>query len=105
MAGTVNWLFVDLNSYFASVEQELAPELRGQPLVIVPIEAENACCIAVSYQAKAYGIKTGFNLPDAKVACPHLFVVHARPRFYVVYHHMSHDYDEAKGLRASSQGQ
>ncbi len=87
MAGTVNWLFVDLNSYFASVEQELVPELRGQPIVIVPIEAENACCIAASYQAKAYGIKTGFNLPDAKIACPHLFVVHARPRLYVEYHH------------------
>ena len=62
MNGTVNWLFVDLNSYFASVEQELVPELRGQPIVIVPIKAENACCIAASYQAKAYGIKTGSSL-------------------------------------------
>jgi nucleotidyltransferase/DNA polymerase involved in DNA repair len=59
MAGIVNWLFVDLNSYFASVEQELVPDLRGQPIVIVPIEAENACCIAASYQAKAYGISSG----------------------------------------------
>ncbi|WP_263378465.1 Y-family DNA polymerase [Granulicella paludicola] len=87
MAGTVNWLIVDLNSYFASVEQELVPELRGQAIVIVPIETDNACCIAASYQAKAYGIKTGFNLPDAKIACPHLFVVQARPRLYVEYHH------------------
>jgi DNA polymerase-4 len=52
----VNWLFVDLNSYFASIEQELCPELRGQPIAIVPIrvEAQTGCCIAVSYQAKAY---------------------------------------------------
>jgi DNA polymerase IV len=53
----------------------------------VPIEAENACCIAASYQAEAYGIKTGFNLPDAKIARPHLLVVHARPRLRVEYHH------------------
>jgi DNA polymerase IV len=32
----INWLFVDLNSYFASIEQELCPELRGQPIAIVP---------------------------------------------------------------------
>ena len=61
MTVTVNWLFVDLNSYFASVEQELVPELRGQPLVIVPIEAENACSVAASYRAKAYGIKRASN--------------------------------------------
>jgi DNA polymerase-4 len=48
-----NWLFVDLNSYFASVEQETRPELRGQPIGIVPIEARTACVIACSYQAKA----------------------------------------------------
>jgi nucleotidyltransferase/DNA polymerase involved in DNA repair len=45
----INWLFVDLNSYFASIEQELCPELRGQPIAIVPIrvEAQTGCCIAV----------------------------------------------------------
>src|ERR1700692_2896723 len=54
----VNWLFVDLNSYFASIEQELCPELRGQPIAIVPIriEAQTGCCIAVSYQAKAVAL-------------------------------------------------
>jgi nucleotidyltransferase/DNA polymerase involved in DNA repair len=54
-----NWLFVDLNSYFASVEHETRPELRGQPIGIVPIEAKTACVIACSYQAKVYGIRTG----------------------------------------------
>jgi nucleotidyltransferase/DNA polymerase involved in DNA repair len=66
----INWLFVDLNSYFASIEQELRPELRGQPIAIVPIrvEAQTGCCIAVSYQAKAYGVKTGSSVADAKPA-------------------------------------
>jgi hypothetical protein len=79
----INWLFVDLNSYFASIEQELCPELRGQPIAIVPIriEAQTGCCIAVSYQAKAYGVKTGFSVADAKLLCPHIILVEARPRY------------------------
>lgn len=85
----INWLFVDLNSYFASIEQELCPELRGQPIAIVPIrvEAQTGCCIAVSYQAKAYGVKTGVSVADAKLLCPHIILVEARPRLYVEYHH------------------
>jgi DNA polymerase-4 len=85
----INWLFVDLNSYFASIEQELRPELRGQPIAIVPIrvEAQTGCCIAISYQAKAYGVKTGFSVADARLLCPHIILVEARPRLYVEYHH------------------
>ncbi|WP_263356678.1 Y-family DNA polymerase [Acidicapsa ligni] len=84
---SINWLFVDLNSYFASIEQELRPELRGQPVGIVPVDVDSTCCIAASYQAKAYGIKTGTGVADAKALCPHLIVVEARPRLYVEYHH------------------
>jgi nucleotidyltransferase/DNA polymerase involved in DNA repair len=85
----INWLFVDLNSYFASIEQELCPELRGQPIAILPIrvEAQTGCCIAVSYQATASGVKTGFSVADAKLLCPHIILVEARPRLYVEYHH------------------
>jgi DNA polymerase-4 len=84
----IGWLFADLNAFFASVEQELRPELRGQPIGIVPIEADTACCIAASYQAKAYGVKTGLRLDEALLLCPHLIVVQARPRLYVEYHHL-----------------
>ena len=81
------WMFLDLNSYFAGAEQELQPHLRGLPVVVVPVEAESACCIAVSSQAKAYGIRTGIGLAEARLLCPHLQVVNARPRLYVELHH------------------
>ena len=88
MTADVNWLFVDLNSYFASVEQELCPELRGQPIAIIPIEpVDTACCIAVSYQAKAYGVRTGNCVVEARALCPHITLVAARPKLYVDFHH------------------
>ncbi|MEK6397796.1 MAG: DNA polymerase [Terriglobus sp.] len=87
MPDSLNWLFVDLNSYFASVEQELQPELRGRPIAIVPVEADSACCIALSYQAKAYGLRTGIRLAEAKAICPQIIPVFSRPRLYVEYHH------------------
>ena len=66
----LNWLFVDLNSYFASVEQEARPELRGRPVAVVPMMADTTVCIAASYEAKAHGVKTGTVVGDAKRMCP-----------------------------------
>ena len=83
----LNWLFVDLNSYFASVEQEVRPDLRGRPVGIVPMMADTTVCIAASYEAKAYGVKTGTVVADAKRMCPGLVLVEARHEIYVDYHH------------------
>ena len=83
----LNWLFVDLNSYFASVEQEVRPELRGRPVGVVPMMADTTCCIAASYEAKAYGVKTGTIVADAKRLCPELVLVEARHQLYTEYHH------------------
>ena len=47
----VNWLFLDLNSYFASVEQEVRTELRGRPVGVVPVVTDSTVCIAASYEA------------------------------------------------------
>ena len=65
----LNALFVDFNSYFASVEQHLHPEWRGQPLAVVPLMAETTCCIAASYEAKAFGVKTGTGVAEARNLC------------------------------------
>jgi DNA polymerase-4 len=83
----VNWLFVDLNSYFASVEQDDRPELRGRPVGVVPLMADTTCCIAASYEAKAHGVKTGTLVGDAKRMCPGMVFVEARHELYVAYHH------------------
>jgi DNA polymerase IV len=83
----LQWLFVDLNSYFASVEQELRPELRDRPLAVVPVLADTTCCIAASYEAKRYGVRTGTMVGDAKRLCPGILLVEARHELYVEYHH------------------
>jgi DNA polymerase IV len=83
----MNWLFVDLNSYFASVEQESRTELRGQPIAVIPMMADTTVCIAASYEAKAYGVKTGTVVGEAKKMCPGLILVEARHELYVEYHH------------------
>lgn len=79
-------LFVDFNSYFASVEQQTRPELRNQPVGVVPVLSETTCCIAASYEAKRFGVKTGTRVSDARVLCPRIRIVEARPEIYVRYH-------------------
>jgi len=86
-APTVEWLFLDLNSYFASVEQQERPELRGRPVGVLPLMTEHTCCIAASYEAKTYGVKTGTGVAEARSLCPHIVLVEARPKLYVDYHH------------------
>lgn len=83
----IHYLFLDMNSYFASVEQQLRPELRGKPVAVVPMLAETTCCIAASYEAKRYGVKTGTLVQDARLLCPRLEIVEARPKEYIRVHH------------------
>lgn len=83
----VSWLLLDMNSYFASVEQQINPALRGKPVAVVPMETDGTCAIAASYEAKAYGVKTGTKIYDAKQMCPGLICVMARHDLYVEYHH------------------
>jgi len=80
-------LFVDLNSYFASVEQQEHPELRGRPVAVVPVMTDSTCCIAASYEAKAFGVRTGTRVGDARQMCPELVLVHGKHGQYVRYHH------------------
>lgn len=83
----LRWLFIDMNSYFASVEQQDRPELRGRPVAVVPMLADTTCCIAASYEAKAFGVKTGTLVGEARRKCPGLVFVEGRHRRYVEVHH------------------
>jgi len=79
-------LFIDFNSYFASVEQQLDPALRGRPVGVVPVMADSSCCIAASYEAKAFGVKTGTRVADAKRLCPGIELILADHAKYVRVH-------------------
>ncbi|NJK91945.1 MAG: DNA polymerase [Blastochloris sp.] len=80
-------LVVDFNSFFASVEQQEDPRLRGKPVGVVPLMSDSTCCIAASYEAKHFGVKTGTNVGEAKKMCPGLHLIEARHAKYVKYHH------------------
>ena len=80
-------LFVDFNSYFASVEQHEDETLRGRPVGVVPVAAETTSLIAASFEAKAFGVGTGTLVRDARRLCPGIQIRVARPERYVYWHH------------------
>jgi DNA polymerase-4 len=80
-------LFIDMNSFFASVEQQENPDLQGKPVIVVPMLSEGTCAIAASYEAKRFGIRTGTPVAMAKRLCPNVVMVEAKHERYVTYHH------------------
>lgn len=85
---SLRYLFIDFDSFFASVEQQHQPELRGQPVGIVPsANVETTCCIAASYEAKRHGVRTGTGVREARFLCPGIRFVQADHARYVDYHH------------------
>jgi DNA polymerase IV len=87
--GMLRSLLVDFNSFFASVEQQLDPALRGRPVGVVPVVAETTCCIAASYEAKRHGVKTGTGIAQARQLCPDIVFVLAQHEKYVAVHHQA----------------
>jgi DNA polymerase-4 len=80
-----SFMHIDLNSFFASVEQQLHPEYRGRPLAVVPTMADTTCCIAASYEAKAFGVKTGTQVGEAKKMCPGIVLIEGNHTEYAKY--------------------
>ena len=79
-------LFIDFDSFYASVEQQDNSKYRGKPVIVVPVVSDYTCAIAASYQAKRLGVKTGTRVKTAKEKIPGLFVCGARPKRYVEVH-------------------
>ena len=85
-ARPLRWLFLDLNSYFASVEQQLQPQLRGKPVIVAPVDADTTVAIAASVEAKRFGITTGTPVWEAKRKCRDILITPARHEKYVEFH-------------------
>lgn len=62
-------LHIDMNAFFASIEQRDFPELRGVPVGVTNGVA-GTTLITCSYEARAFGVKTGMRLPEARRLCP-----------------------------------
>lgn len=82
----LRWLFLDLNSYFASVEQAEDRSLIGKAVAVSPSPGDGATIIAASYEAKAFKVKTGTKVGEAKRLCPDIKIIPATPSVYVHYH-------------------
>ncbi len=79
-------MYVDMNSFFASCEQQLDPSLRGKPVGVCPYESPNAAVIAVSLEAKAMGIINGMRLIECRQVCPQLIIKPSQPVKYRHFH-------------------
>lgn len=91
---------IDMNSYFATLEQQANPFLRGKPVGILK-EQGRSCVIAASQEAKALGVQTGESLRDARHKAPDLITVaadfdkyfHNTKRLHHIFTHLSPDVD------------
>lgn len=81
------FLHIDLNSFFASVEQQLHPEYRERPTGVTATMADTGTIIAASYEAKAFGVKTGTKVGEAKRLCPGISLVEGNHTTYAKYSH------------------
>ena len=80
-------IHVDLNSFYASVEQQLHPEYRGKPVGVCGTMADTGALIAASYEAKALGIKTLTKVGEARRICPEIILVDGSHSVYAEYSH------------------
>lgn len=81
------FLHIDLNSFFASVEQQLHPEYRGKPTAVVGTMADTGTIIAASYECKAKGVKTLTKVGEARKAIPDIILVNGSHSVYAEYSH------------------
>ncbi len=82
-----SFLHIDLNSFFASVEQQIHPEYRGKPVGVVGTMADTGALIAASYEAKALGVKTLTKVAEARRIIPDIILVDGSHAKYSEYSH------------------
>ena len=77
-------MHVDINSCFATIEQQANPFLRGKPVAVAAYTTESGCILTASYEAKRLGVKTGMQVREGKRLCRNLIVLPPDPDKYRV---------------------
>ena len=73
-----------MNAFFASVEQLLDPRLFSKPIAITN-GSHGSCIITASYEARAFGVKTGMRFSDARMLCSDLIQISSRSSIYAEF--------------------
>ncbi|MDO8451610.1 MAG: hypothetical protein Q7S76_01950 [bacterium] len=76
------FLLLDINSCFATIEQQANPLLRGKPVAVAAYVTDRGCILAASIEAKRFGVKTGMRVSEGKTVCPHLIILPSDPEKY-----------------------
>ncbi len=103
-----NIMWIDLNSAFATTEQQAHPSLRGRPMGVTNRLSKNCCVIAASYEAKALGIKVGMGRQEALVICPDFIMLETDPpKYHYVYQkllNIMRDYTPNSKMKSIDEG-
>lgn len=101
-------MWIDLNSAFATTEQQAHPSLRHRPVGIINRISPNACLITTSYEARRLGIKTGMRRQEALRICPSLVILESDPpKYNAVYHklfNIMQSYSPICGMKSIDEG-
>ncbi|MDQ6659792.1 MAG: DNA polymerase IV, partial [Chloroflexota bacterium] len=79
-------MHIDLNSCFATVEQQANPLLRGRPVAIAAYTTPNGCVVSPSIEAKKQGVRVGMTVREARLLCPDIEVRPPDPPKYESVH-------------------
>ena len=101
-------MWLDLNSAFATTEQQAYPSLRHRPVGVTNRTSPNCCIITASYEAKAQGVHTGMRRIEALRQCPGLILVESHPAKYsTVYRRLfriMHSYSPDCDMKSIDEG-
>ena len=101
-------MHIDLNSAFATTEQQAHPSLRGRPIGVTNRLSKECCVIAASYEAKALGIKVGTRLSEARAICPDFVMLESdAPKYHQVYQKLiriMQDYSPQTKMKSIDEG-
>ncbi len=81
------FMHIDLNSCFATIEQQANPLLRYKPIAVAAYDSPKGIILAPSVEAKRLGIKLGFRVEEAKKICPQIVILTPDPNKYRYIHH------------------